>query len=68
MIFPISSHWKLPFKKSSGISEQCVISGQAFMRVRVAAISRMREKDVKLLLELPEALKRRPWDSERATN
>ncbi|CAL1169592.1 unnamed protein product, partial [Cladocopium goreaui] len=31
----------------------------AFMRVRVAAISRMREKDVKLLLELPEALKRR---------
>lgn len=32
---------------------------KAFMRVRVAAISRMREKDVKLLLELPEALKRR---------
>eukprot|EP00435_Cladocopium_sp_Y103_P061268 s105_g22.t3 len=32
---------------------------KAFMRVRVAAISRMREKDVKLLLELPESLKRR---------
>jgi len=32
---------------------------QAFMTVRVPAIQRMRETDVKLLLELPEALKRR---------
>jgi len=32
---------------------------KAFMTVRVPAIQRMRETDVKLLLELPEALKRR---------
>ena len=32
---------------------------QAFMTVRVPAIQRIREKDVQLLLELPEALKRR---------